>query len=166
MYTRGWLILIKTRLRGSGCQMGVLVFWCFLSDFNIYMFLSFRTIQVPTCHSKSSTSHRRMLSRYISPTNHEPRLPRDVSVEVIPYFPVSSLLCNLSLENDVTLMSSGYMSTWSCYWDETLVSSICPIITDWMSSNSRLHTIVIEPFLRNCRPSSVFWHLIDQLANI
>ena len=85
-------------------RFGILV--CFLSDFE-----SFKTIQVPTCHSKSSTSHRRMLSRYISPTNHEARLPRHVSVEVIPYFPVSSLLRNLSLENDVTLMSSGYMST-------------------------------------------------------
>ena len=158
MYTRGWLILIKTRLRGSGCRRDVWVFWCFLSDFE-----SFQTIQVLTCHSKSSTSHRRILSRDISPTNHEPRLlPKDVSVEVIPYFPVSSLLRNLSLENDVTLMSSGYMSAWSCYWDETLVSSVCPIITDWMSSNGRMHTIVnlsfaLEDQVKHCDIWLINW---------
>ena len=65
---------------------------CFLSDLE-----SFKTIQVPTCHSKSLLRIVASLHR-ISPTNHEPRLlPKDISVGVILYIPVSSLLRNLSL---------------------------------------------------------------------
>ena len=88
-----------------------------------------------------------------------------ISVGDVPTF-LSRCCCVIyhSLENDVTLIPSGYMSTWSCYREEILVSSIRPIITD--RSNGWMQTNIIRSLFRTCRPSSALWHLINQLANI
>ena len=60
------------------------------------------------------------LSHLISPTNRELRLlPIYISVGDVPTL-LSRRCCVIyhSLENDVTLISSGYMSTCSCYRHE------------------------------------------------
>ena len=62
-----------------------------------------------------------------------------------PYFPRRCCAIYHWLENDVTLISSGYMSTWSRYWHEILASSV---IINWTSSSSgQMHAIVIWQFL-------------------
>ena len=152
MYAWGWLILIKTRLRGLGFQLGFWYFGAFSLSLWVYVPIDQNDSgpRLPFKKFYFASSH------LISPTNYEPRiLPIYISVGDVPTF-MSRRCCVIyhSLENDVTLISSGYMSTSSCYRHKILVWSVRPIITDWTSpSNSRMHTNITRSLFCICGPS-------------
>ena len=124
------------------------------------MFLSFKTIQVLACHSKSLL---RIVASYLT---YESRTAITSDIYFCwrrPHTPVSSLLCNLSLT-----WKRRHFNIIGIYVHLFLLparDTVRPIITDWTSaSNSRMHTNIIRSLLRICGPSSALWHLIDQLA--
>ena len=142
----------KDTIARVGLPARLLVFWCVFS----------LTLSLCSYRSKwfsFSLAIQKVYfasSHLISPTNYEPRiLPIYISVGDVPTL-LSRRCCVIyhSLENDVTLISSGYMSTSSCYQHEILVWSVRPIITDWTSpSNSRMHTNITRSLFCICGPS-------------
>ena len=78
--------MIKTRLRGSGWRLGVWYFGAFSLSLGVYGPIDQNDLG-PRLPFKKFTSHRRILSRDISPTNYEPRLlPIYISVGDVPTF--------------------------------------------------------------------------------
>ena len=123
MYTRGCLILIKTRLRGSVWRLGVWYFGAFSLwlGAHVPIVLNDSGPSQFTCHSKVYFASSHLISSWRR-----------------PHISVSSLLCKLSLT-----WKRCHFNIIGIYVHLVLlpaldtVSSVRPIITDWTSSNGR-----------------------------
>ena len=117
-----------------------------------------------TCPSKSLLC---IVASYrdISPTIHEPRLlPIYYSVRgVLTFLSRRCILIYQSLENDVTLISSGYSPAPGTRHSPAQYVQLSPT-ERLLRTASIKHAIVIQSFLHTCRPSSALRHLIDQFA--
>ena len=103
----------KDTIARVGLPARLLVFWCVFSLTS--SLCSYRSKRFGPSFAIQKVYF--VSSHFISPTNYEPRLlPIYISVGDVPTF-LSRYCCLIycSLENDVTLISSGYMSTWSYY---------------------------------------------------